>query len=118
MDKTFKAKREEVRANFIQYVSEMLAERGDEVLRVGSNEIAIPCVSGEEDDFCVITFKMPTGSREGDPYDGYLAAEDYSIKVRQKLEKQAKAKELKQKKIERDKKYREAKAVAKEKRAK
>ena len=116
MDKNFKVAREQVRADFIRYVTEALTERGDEVLRVGSNEISIPCVSGDEDDFIVITFKMPTGSRDGDPYDGYAAAEDYSIKLRQKADKAAKAQAIKEKKIERDRKYREAKAAAKEKR--
>ena len=39
------------------------------------------------DEFMVITFKVPTGSREGDVYDGYAMAQDYEIKQKDKKEK-------------------------------
>ena len=90
-------------------------EEGEEVLRVKSNEIAIPTVDEEgNEEFMVITFKVPTGSRDdGEAYDGYGVAEQYAQSV---AEKEAKAKadaEKKAKKIERDKAQREAKAKAK-----
>jgi hypothetical protein len=40
----------------------------------------------------VLTFKVPTGERGGDAYDGYSMAEDYQMKLAEKAEK-AKAKE-------------------------
>jgi hypothetical protein len=42
----------------------------------------------------VLTFKVPTGSRDGDAYDGYSMAEDYQMKQTEKKAKaEAKAKE-------------------------
>ena len=36
-----------------------------------------------------MTIKIPTGSRDGDAYDGYAAAEDYAMKCEAKRAKQA-----------------------------
>ena len=114
MAKTKKVLHEEIRAKFIALVSECLAEKGEEILVVGSNEIAIPCLDSEgNDEYMVITFKVPTGSRDGDAYDGYSMAEDYAMKVREQAEKAEKAKAEKEKKIARDKAMREQKAKAK-----
>ena len=65
------------------------------------------------EEFLVLVFKVPTGSRDGDAYDGYSMAEDYAIKVREKAEKAEKAKADKEKKIAKDKAMREQKAKAK-----
>ena len=41
-----------------------------------SNEIALPVVDDEgEERWLVLTFKVPTGERGGDAYDGYSMAE-------------------------------------------
>jgi hypothetical protein len=103
---------EEIKVRFLEGVSEHLSNAGEEVLRVGSNEIALPVVDTEgEERWLVLTFKVPTGSREGDVYDGYSMKEDYEMK---QAEKAAKAEE-KAKKAEKDKAKREAAAKAKEK---
>ena len=75
-----KVEREIIRKSFLEKVSQFLAESGEEVLIVKSNEIAIPCVGCEgNEDFMVITFKVPTGANKGtEPYDGYALAEDYA----------------------------------------
>lgn len=114
MAKAKKVLHEEIRARFIKLVSDFLTAQNEEVLVVGSNEIAIPCLDSEgNDEYMVITFKVPTGSRDGDAYDGYSMAEDYAIKVREQAEKAEKAKAEKEKKIARDKAMREQKAKAK-----
>lgn len=114
MAKTKKVLHEEIRAKFMKLVTDFLTEQSEEVLLVGSNEIAIPCLDSDgNDEYMVITFKVPTGSRDGDAYDGYAMAEDYAIRVREKAEKDAKAKAEKEKKIARDKAMREQKAKAK-----
>ena len=114
MAKTKKFLHEEIRFKFMALVSECLAEKGEEILVVGSNEIAIPCLDSEgNDEYMVITFKVPTGSRDGDAYDGYSMAEDYAMKVREQAEKAEKAKAEKEKKIAKDKAMREQKARAK-----
>ena len=103
-----------LRAKYIERVSKFLADAGEEVLVTGSNEIALPCVDSEgNDEFIVITFKVPTGSRDGDAYDGYSMAEDFKIKSAEKAEKAKIAAEKKAKKIAQDKKMREEKARAK-----
>ena len=114
MAKAKKVLHEEIRAKYMKAVIDYLTAQGEEVLVVGSNEIALPCVDSEgNDEFIVITFKVPTGSRDGDAYDGYSMAEDYEMKEREKAEKAEKAKAEKEKKIARDKAMREQKAKAK-----
>ena len=107
-----KVERELIRKSFLEKVSQFLAESGEEVLIVKSNEIAIPCVGCEgNEDFIVINFKVPTGANKGtEPYDGYALAEDY---VHNLAEKEAKAKaraEEKARKIAKDAEVRRKKA--------
>ena len=114
MAKTKKQLHEEIRNGYMTLIMDYLKEKDEEILVVGSNEIAIPCLDSEgNDEYMVITFKVPTGSRDGDVYDGYSMAEDYAMKMREKAEKEAKAKADKEKKIAKDKAQREAKAKAK-----
>ena len=105
---------DEIRTRFMNTVRECLEANGEEVLRTNSNEFALPCTDTEgNDEFIVITFKVPTGSRDGEAYDGYGEAESYTMKVAEKAEKAKVAAEAKAKKIARDKAMREAKAKAK-----
>lgn len=114
MAKSKKQLHEEIRAKFMKTVADFLMEQGEEVLQTGSQEIAIPCVDSEgNDEYMVVTFKVPTGSRDGEAYDGYSMAEEYAIKVRQQAEKAEKAKAEKARKAEKDKAMREQKAKAK-----
>ena len=97
---------EEIKVRFLEGVSEHLENAGEEVLRVGSNELALPVVdSNGEERWLVVIFKVPTGSRDGDPYDGYAMIEDYD---KNQAKKAAKA-EQNAKKAEKDKATREAK---------
>lgn len=107
-----KAEREMLRMEYLQKVIESFEQIGDEVLRVKSNEIAIPVVGCEDnEDFIVITVKVPTGANKGtEPYDGYSEAESYEMKLKEKEKKAKKKAEEKAKKIERDKEIRRKKA--------
>lgn len=117
MAKSKKQLHEGIRNKFMKAVAEWLESQGEEVLRTSSNEIAIPCVDEENnDEFLVITFKVPTGSRDGEAYDGYSMAEEYTMKCRANAEKAEKAKAEKAKKIARDEAMRKQKAEAKAKR--
>ena len=115
MAKTKKQLHEGIRNKFMSAAVAWLEGQGEEVLRTKSNEIAIPCLDEDgNDEWCVITFKVPTGSRDdGEAYDGYGMAEEYTAKEADKAEKAAKAKADKEKKIAKDKAQREAKARAK-----
>ena len=98
---------EEIKVRFLEGVSEHLSNVGEEVLRVGSNELALPVVDSEgEERWLVVTFKVPTGSRDGDAYDGYSMKQDYEMKLQEKAEKQA----AKDANATKDKAKREAKA--------
>ena len=110
MAKTAKVLNDEIKTRFLDGVAEHLTNVGEEVLRTGSNEIAIPVLDEDSNEkWLVLTFKVPTGSRDGDAYDGYSMAEDYKMKQEEKV---AKA-EAKAKKAEKDKAKREAKAKEK-----
>jgi hypothetical protein len=108
MAKTAKVLNDEIKVRFLDGVAEHLTQVGEEVLRVGSNEIALPVLDSEDNEkWLVLTFKVPTGSRDGDAYDGYAMAEDYKMKCE---DKERKAKE-KADKAAKDKTKREAKKM-------
>ena len=68
------------------------------------------------EDFLVITFKVPTGANKGlEVYDGYELAQDYEMKLKEKEEKRKEKEEKKKKKIERDTKIRNRKKEIAEK---
>lgn len=105
-----------LREKYLDIIIKFFSESGEEVLRTKSNEIALPVVDDSgEDNFVTVTIKIPSGSRQGEPYDGYEMAEDYAHHLTEKAEKEKKAKAQKAKKIERDKKMRQ---IAKEKKEK
>lgn len=102
---------DKLREQYLEIIKDALCAKDEEVLRVGSNEFALPCLDAENNDkFIVITVKVPTGSRDGDAYDGYSMAEDWEIKCRNKEETAKKKAEEKAKKIAKDEKRRAEKA--------
>ena len=111
-----KVERELIRSEFLNKVVEFLTTSGEEVLRVKSNEIAIPVVGCEDnEDFLVITFKVPIGANKGlEPYDGYAEAEDYEMKLKAKAEKAKADADKKAKKVARDAEIRKRKAEQKD----
>lgn len=91
--------REGIRAEWLDFLTEVVQRRGDETLQTASNEFAVPVVDHEGGEhYVVITVKIPTGSRDGDVYDGYAVAEDYAMKC---AERKAKAEEKARKDAER-----------------
>ena len=91
------------------------AEGGEEwVVRVANNAFGFPFVNDlGNDEILKITISVPTGSRDGEPYDLDGEGKDYEASVKKKAEAKAKAEAQKQKKIEADKKKREAMAKLK-----
>lgn len=107
----------EIRKKYMHIIEEALENHEEQVLVTASNEFAIPCVDADgNDEFIVITFKVPTGSRDGDAYDGFAVAEDFKMKQAEKAEKAKASAEAKAKKMARDAKARQQKAEAKAKR--
>lgn len=112
-----KAERECIRAKYVDKIGQMLYDLGEEVLQVKSNELAIPVVGCEgNEDFLVITFKVPTGANKGlEPYDGYAMAQDYVHNLEEKERKKKEREEAKAMKIARDKEIRKKRAEIHEK---
>ena len=107
MAKTQKSLNDELRAMYLERVHACLSQE-DEVLVVGANELAVPVVDTDGNEkWIVLTVKVPTGTRDGDAYDGYSMAEDYRMR---QADKAAKAAERARKTAER-----QAKAQAKTK---
>ena len=87
-----------------------------DVLRTGSQEICLPIVGEDaEEGYLVITFKIPKGSRDGEPYDGYALAEDYQMKLSEKERKKIEAEKKKAEKIRKDEAIRQKKKEIAEK---
>lgn len=102
MASNIKVLREDIKEEWRDFLEEVIQRRGDETLRTSSNEIAVPVVDSEGGEhFVVLTIKIPTGSRDGDAYDGYAVAEDYAMRCEAKrakaLERERKSAERKSK---------------------
>ena len=112
-----KVERELLREDYLKQIIESFLNKDEQVLRVKSNEIAIPVVGCEgNEDFIVVTVKVPTGANKGlEPYDGFELAEDYEMKLKEKERKAKENAEKKAKKIARDKEIRERKKEIAEK---
>lgn len=114
---TTKSLNDTLRAHYMEMVLNALSTT-DEVLTTNSNEFAIPCVDEDGNDkYVVLKFSVPTGSRDGDAYDGYAAAEDYKLKVAERAQKAKESAEKKAKKIAKDTEKRAQLAKAKAERA-
>jgi len=105
-----------LRASFLDKFIGLLSD--EEVLRVSSNEIALPCVDAEGDDaWIVVKVSTPRGTRNGkggyNAYDGYAAADGYARECAEKAEKHKVAEEKKAAKIAADAKRRAEKAAKK-----
>lgn len=111
-----KVEREILRNEYLQKIIEQF-QSDEDVLRVKSNEIAIPVVGCEgNEDFIVVTVKVPTGANKGtEPYDGYEMAQEYMMKSEEKERKNKEKEEKKKRKIERDEEIRKKKKEIAEK---
>jgi len=112
-----KVEREMLRNAYLSNLIRYFENESEEVLRVKSNEIAIPVVGCEgNEDFIVITVKVPTGANKGmEPYDGYSEAESYEMKIKEKELKAKEKEEKKKRKIARDEEIRKKKKEIAEK---
>ena len=111
-----KALNDSLRSDYLAKVKESFEQLGEEVLVTGSGEVCMPCVDSEGNDKWIqIVVKIPSGSRDGEPFDGYSLAQDWQMKLEEKKAKAEETARKKKKKIAKDKASREAKRLAKEK---
>lgn len=106
-----------IRNNWINWLTEQLNAAGEEdILRTKSNEIAIPITTDEgEEGYLCFTLKIPSGTRDGEAYDGYEEAEAYKDHLEDKAAKAEAAAKKKAAKIAADQKARAEKAAARAK---
>ena len=105
-----------LRSNYLSKVKETFEQSGEEVLVTGSGELCMPCVDSEGNDKWIqIVVKVPSGTRDGDPFDGYSLAQDWQMTLAKKKAKAEEAARKKAEKIAKDKASREAKKAAREK---
>lgn len=114
MASTEKVLNEKLRAKYLEKVVDFFKSEDEEVLITGTNELCFPCVDeGGNDKFIVIKVTVPSGSRDGEAYDGYSMAQDFELKSKEKAEKAEIAAQKKAAKIAKDKAKREQIAKAK-----
>ena len=102
-----------LRAKYTEMIMTLLKEN-EEVRQTGGGTFCFPVVDSEGDDNWVeVVVKIPTGTRDGDPYDGYGEAEDYKMKNQAKIVKAQEAAAKKAAKIKKDQEVRAARAAAK-----
>ena len=88
--------RDAVRAGVMALIAEALVGADKEVGSVAGNAVMTPVVSetGEEG-YAVITVTIPTGAKDGTPYDGHEAVAEYQRKQAEKAEKAAERERVK-----------------------
>lgn len=108
-----KTLRDAKRAEYTRVLMELLGTNED-VGQSASGELNFPVVLEDgTEDWIVVKVSIPTGTRDGDAYDGYAMREEYTMKCAEKAEKAKAQAAAKAKKIARDQKLRESKAQAK-----
>lgn len=100
------------RADIMNRIKTFLESEGETVLQIKSGTYCVPWAIEGEEGYLNLTFSIPKGTRDGDPFDGYEEAENYKLETEAKAQAKAEREEKKRKKIERDKANRE-KAKAK-----
>ena len=80
--------RNALRAQLVTDFMAFLNERGEDAMLGASNKIVFPVVGADGGEyFATVTIAIPTGGRDGEPFDGYALAEEYAIKCKNKEDK-------------------------------
>lgn len=91
MNKNRRELRAAIRDRYLNEIRDLMRERGEDVLKISSNQISFPVVDEEgNEDFIKITISVPTGERAGEEFDGYSEAADYKLHLEEKARKKAK----------------------------
>lgn len=104
-----------LRVAYTNMIVNLLIDCDEDVGYISAGVINFPVVDENGNDSWVeISVKIPSGSRDGTPYDGYELREDYAIKQKTTAERKEKADAAKAKKIARDEAARSKKKKAEE----
>lgn len=100
-----KAMRDAVKAQILSQLMSKFEADGQDVGISGSAELNFPIVLEDgSEDFVVVKVVIPTGSRDGEAYDGYAMREEYELHKKAVAERKQKAAEAKAKKLAKKKK--------------
>ena len=103
-----------VKNEVLDIIVKALEDTGYDVCgKTKENVIALPILMGDEEGYATVTVSIPTGSRDGEAYDGYEEAENYKFQLEEKAKKAAAKEAEKQRKIARDEKRRASAAEKK-----
>lgn len=110
---TAKAERDALRNELVKALADVLTAHGTaDVMLYKSNAFCFPVVGAEGGEyFATVTVTIPTGGRDGEPFDGYEMAGAYQRHVAEMTAKAEKRAEEKARKAERDRKARAAKST-------
>lgn len=112
--KSNRALNDELRKVYMEKIKAFLESEGEEVLVTAGGELCFPVVDSEGNDKWIqLPFKVPSGSRDGDAFDGYALAEEYQMAQKEKAAKKAEADRKKAEKAKKDAAAREAKKAEK-----
>ena len=104
MAKLTNSQKNSLRFQAMQRLMSLLAEAGEDVMQTKNNKFMYPSVTDDgEELYFEITVSIPSGSRDGDQYNGYDEAENFRIVSQAKAEEKARKELEKRKKIERGK---------------
>lgn len=92
-----------IRNEIMEKVKDFLTSEGYNVLVVASNGLALEVVGEDmEEGWVKAVFSIPTGTRNGEDYDGYTESDNYTFEVEQKRLKAEDAQKKKEKKMAKD----------------
>lgn len=104
-----------VRNEILNEVLNFLSEKYGDTVVIASNALAVAVVGEDgEEGWVKGVFSIPTGTRDGDEFDGFAEADNYALEQKAKKEKAEEAKRKKEAKMKKDAEKRAAKEKAKE----
>ena len=76
-----------VREYYLRKIMEYVESLGEDVGLSKSNQFNFPAVTADGSEiYLTVTVTVPSGSRDGDPYDGYAMRQEYAIACQKKEE--------------------------------
>lgn len=96
MAKVNRKETEKIRNLYLNEIAKFYDDMNVEIFQIASNKLCIPVVGDENGEyFLTITLAVPTGERNGEPFDGYGEKETWELKVHDKKIRETEKKQKK-----------------------
>lgn len=96
MAKVNRKETEKIRNTYLKEIEKIYTDTNTEIFQIASNKLCIPVVGNEGGEYYLtITLAVPTGERNGEPFDGYAEKETWELKVKDKAIREKEKKEKK-----------------------